>query len=546
VSELSYKKEGPTARWVAKGRLLSKSEESAVPGAIGRGRRASEQRAHGGAPCHRRATRRRPLGEKLWREPWIAALWAVLLAVSYTRTANAFRTAGESAEIQSAAPVRWQFGQYRFALNSQLASSYRVGDYETTVVEAINAWAVPVCSALSVSYLGRTELPAKPGDGINTVQWVSAGWVSRGFDPAVPAFADVNYERQPDGSWLITEADVYINGENNAWALSDSPNASQLVLKNIMLHEFGHAIGLEHPCDDIATTGLPLCSSDASFGFVVMNPVYSSARTALSIDDAAGVCWLYSAAGACGEYGCDALSVCEADGCHEPCGSVLCAVGQSCALGICIDKTIQKAGDSALSGSTVDLRENCSATSSCRRGLSCKDGTCRGGARLFGDPCDSDSLCASGICSLQGYCAEPCKASSDCTESGVTCADVLENYGECVSALAPMGASCASSVDCAGNQCLSEDGRPSICTRLCETDGSASCPAGWYCNEYDGRKVCSTSGPRDTGCGCFLVGHEGRSSGPLGLVAFGLLALTTRRRRRLTRSLTKNGTRVNS
>jgi len=347
--------------------------------------------------------------------------------------------------------------------------------------------------------LGPTDSPATPGDGINTVQWVSSGWASRGFDPNVPAFTDVAYEKETDGGWAIVEADIYINSEGGSWVLRADPNTTQLGIWNVVLHEVGHALGLGHPCENTTSANVPLCSNDPAFDAVVMNPGYSAARNVLSTDDTAGVCWLYSAGGPCGIDTCAALAICSKDGCQEPCASLLCAAQQVCLDGKCVERT----NEPSSSDGTANVGELCLATDSCRRGLGCIDGICRGGPLLIGDLCDNDQQCGSGICLNAGYCAAACRNASECTEPNAQCTDVKQHWGGCKGSLAAMGAACTSSIDCLGNECLTENNQAPICTRQCG-EANRDCPDGWYCNEYDGQKVCSTTGPAETGCSCRL------------------------------------------
>ena len=47
-------------------------------------------------------------------------------------------------------------------------------------------------------------------------------------------------------------------------------------LQTIILHEFGHLLGLNHSCEPSSTgTGMPLCSNSADYSAAVMAPVFS-------------------------------------------------------------------------------------------------------------------------------------------------------------------------------------------------------------------------------------------------------------------------------
>src|SRR5688500_4345824 len=47
---------------------------------------------------------------------------------------------------------------------------------ETAALRAFETWDATECSTLSVSYAGRTNQPARPGDGRNTITLVHSGW----------------------------------------------------------------------------------------------------------------------------------------------------------------------------------------------------------------------------------------------------------------------------------------------------------------------------------------------------------------------------------
>jgi hypothetical protein len=117
---------------------------------------------------------------KAWLSVWVfvSMISVVLVAPNY---AHAFRTAGDSVAIQSAAPVRWKDGRFYITLNNQSPSTFSIEEYESAVREALGNWSAPSCSALLVVYGGQTDLLAKP-DALRAVVVHSTQKSSRAFE----------------------------------------------------------------------------------------------------------------------------------------------------------------------------------------------------------------------------------------------------------------------------------------------------------------------------------------------------------------------------
>src|SRR6185503_12265255 len=98
-------------------------------------------------------------------------------------------------------------------------------------------------------YGGNTYVHASAADSENTIEWVSSGWATRGFDPQAAAVSDVQFAKSDAGGWQIVEADLYINGENFTWGLAGDNGHGTRDLYSVLTHEAGHLIGLLHPCE---------------------------------------------------------------------------------------------------------------------------------------------------------------------------------------------------------------------------------------------------------------------------------------------------------
>ena len=246
---------------------------------------------------------------------FIALIGFVLVTIGQSKIAHCYRTAADLPTIASQTPVRWSNGQFTYVLYNQAPPGFLFSDYADTVDQALLTWTQPQCTSYSVLYFGPTGTPAQRGDGINTIEFVQSGWVARGYDPTAPGQTDVLYVKDSNGNWIIEEADIYLNGESNSWVLKGAATSSAWSVQSALIHEGGHAAGLEHPCEITASGDVPACDSSTAFQGVAMNPVYNSQLSALSSDDQAGICAAYPK-GLCGSVVCDDTQTCSSTGCR--------------------------------------------------------------------------------------------------------------------------------------------------------------------------------------------------------------------------------------
>ncbi|MGC4069840.1 MAG: hypothetical protein QM784_35320 [Polyangiaceae bacterium] len=184
-----------------------------------------------------------------------ATLLCFTLLGLLTRSASAYRTNADSLEIVSTERVVWPQASVELQLGSIETSPYTPEQTRLAVEEAITEWSSPSCSSLYLELLASQGTMAVPGDELNTVQWQSDGWLG---GPSAPGYTDVQLAKSTDGSWVIAEADIYLN--SNHASFIESGKSSEY-LRAIIAHELGHVVGLTHPCEMVAAADVPVCGA---------------------------------------------------------------------------------------------------------------------------------------------------------------------------------------------------------------------------------------------------------------------------------------------
>lgn len=432
---------------------------------------------------------------------------------SWSSTAIAYRTAADLREFEDLTTVDgtspiigWANPKVAFRLHAEAPPGLGIEDVARAVNRATDTWNTPICSALRLTLSGTTSQSARPGDSINTIQFVT-DWSALGFSSRVGAVTDIQYAEQSaaEGAtatrWVIGEADIYLDAQNYEWVLevaNDSDERKSLL--SVLTHELGHAAGLLHPCETentrdtsgaSADPNAPLCGDIPGAEETLLYPEYAPTLTALSADDRAGLCFLY-AQDSCETLGCPTGELCTDHGCMPACGDEVCAADQTCFQDECVP---------LCSGLDCYVGQECGKTSDCPNFLRCRtalpdpvssdaeedtpEKVCLPGDAPLGDPCDSSRDCASAACSKDGFCVPPCETDEDCSASA-TCEKSQGSVKGCVGgSLHGMGQECNESNECLGNQCVSGRTPAPICTRECsintESSNTEPCPAGFSC-----------------------------------------------------------------
>jgi hypothetical protein len=441
------------------------------------------------------------------RVAWRTCLAAILVAGS----SHAFRTAGQLPEMAGTERVRWRSDVISYEISSSSVSPIPQDEFVTTVVVAFATWEHTSCTDLRFDHAGSTFAGAAPGDGRNTIQWVTSGWAARGWLADAAAITDVQYARTADGVWEIVEADMYLNADHQRWILAGDGGPDVRDVRSVVTHEAGHMLGLLHPCEIDGAGGAPRCSDVSGADVTTMYPIYSAAQWQLSADDEAGECFLYP------------RSTCDGGACPDPCATVRCPEGQLCQEGACRSEDAGSCTGNA-------CPKSCSSSDDCAASQSCIASVCRDGVYEIGDPCVRDGDCQSHACSGEGFCAAPCKTDRDCAAGSMCMPD--GNRSICMGTRAPMGGTCQGSADCLGNECLTGGSDNPVCTRACGP-GHATCPGNWQCESVDGRSVCTPAADAPTGgrCSIGVPARNGQWPGACGFFGW-TAAMWLRKRRR--------------
>jgi hypothetical protein len=289
-------------------------------------------------------------------------------------------------------------------------------------------------------------------DGINTLFWDEDNSSGLGPGTLAQTLGDV-------GGAARLHADIIFNGFDHTWSVDDGPSAVDV--GSIALHEIGHFIGLDHPCDVEGGQEVNCNGPEAS----AMTPVWDNEVVRQPLpDDEEGVRALYPAS--------DPDARC--DGPFQ--------LGEACA---CDDECVEGLACVAGTGGSPVCAQLCSADdATCNAGFVCvlgapeadesPPGACVKGAvnaTPAGGTCTSTGQCAVGECSLvadlgRSVCRVPCAADDDCAD-GATCFG-----GACL--IGASGIACPAADPAKGCQCSSHGTGTTTGTTTGSTTGSTT------------------------------------------------------------------------
>ena len=275
---------------------------------------------------------------------------------------------------------------------------------------ALRTWSEVTCTSFRARYDGERDGLVPGDDGINGIFFHDTTWPAE-LEAGALAQTIVTL----DAGGKIHDADIHVNGVDHRFSLDGAPGTQDL--RSVLVHEIGHALGLGHSQDPIAT----------------MAPAGSGVRwRSLEGDDKMGVCALYTGTGA------------------ARCPTTACPSGLFCVAGVC-----QRKGDRAdVCSPCVRVPSACEAAGDDAR---CIDiaGNDMGGGRVCGRACASDAECGAGFAcrptseagDLQCVSLDGCKSATNACQTDAECTDSICRNGVCVGPAPAVDAGADADVD---------------------------------------------------------------------------------------------------
>ena len=320
-------------------------------------------------------------------------------------------------------------------------------DATTAIDDSFRAWACVPGTKIRFENQGNGPRTLNLNDGKNTLFWDESG------SECLMGAGTLGITLGTTAG-VRSSADICFNGKDHTWGVGKNTD-----VQSIAMHEIGHFIGLDHPCDNENDTSTCLPSTEA-----VMFPSWSGLleREALR-SDVAGVTTLYPQ-GENDESGCEGPfrqgEICT---CNDFCASGLVCVpdfegtlrcGRNCSAAdsdcgadaVCVLDVPQDGQDAV--GTCVRVGEALSPPGAlCAVAGDCESGVCNAVASLRRSicqaQCETSDDCAGGSCfeglCLGGFSDEDCPVieDPDCTCASSSSSSAAASWG--VAALALLG-----------------------------------------------------------------------------------------------------------
>ncbi len=210
------------------------------------------------------ATRQHRAGGRRRAQRFLAALGLLCGGLTLSTPASAYVP---STTNVSGKPLRWTGSNCVFIqVNTRGSDDISDGSDVAAVLSSINRWhdVVSSCSYMRFNAVeGSADAVAdfqNGGENINTVNFVESGWKTlRDHDPAAAGLTTIHFvdDRESSRDGKIIDADIELNGEFFEFTAEAGGVQGKTDIENTVVHELGHVLGLDHPCDDGLRTPIP-------------------------------------------------------------------------------------------------------------------------------------------------------------------------------------------------------------------------------------------------------------------------------------------------
>ena len=209
------------------------------------------------------------LRRRAWLAPWLLILFVAVPAQGYVVY-----------KAPSGEPLRWRTSDATVLFDTAKPEDVDEATARSQIEASYKAWSAISCDGsatpFSFDFAGEVADTAvgyvENGTNENLVVWVQSGWSHGG---TVLALTSLTYDVQ---TGEIVDGDLELNDEDYTYSTSAAKNAVDL--KNTVVHESGHFLGLDHSKVAAATM-----YDKAPLGEVVKRDLHA--------DDIAGFCALY-------------------------------------------------------------------------------------------------------------------------------------------------------------------------------------------------------------------------------------------------------------